>query len=77
MKLPTPLLFLAIVAVAVSLSFVRNAPMSAAGPIPALATDAGGIESNPVKLDRLDPLIDRIIPADAKIYRIATGFTWV
>ena len=77
MKLPTPLLFLAIVAVAVSLSFVRNAPMSAAGPIPALATDAGGIESNPVKLDRLDPLIDRIIPADAKIDRIATGFTWV
>ena len=61
----------------IALSFVRNAPMSAAGAIHALAADAGGIESNPVKLDRLDPSIDGIIPADAKIERIATGFTWV
>ncbi len=28
-------------------------------------------------LDRLDPSIDRIIPTDAKIERVAKGFTWV
>ncbi len=29
-----------------------------------------------LKVDRLDPSADRIIPADAKLERIATGFTW-
>jgi gluconolactonase len=32
--------------------------------------------STPLKLDRLDPAIDSIVPADAKLERIATGFTW-
>ncbi len=41
------------------------------------AADNGTGNSAPVKLDRLDPSIDRIVPADAKIERIATGFTWV
>ena len=30
-----------------------------------------------VKIDRLDPAIDQIVPKDAKLERIATGFTWV
>ena len=30
----------------------------------------------PLKVDRLDPSIGDIIPADAKLERIATGFTW-
>jgi gluconolactonase len=29
-----------------------------------------------LKVDRLDPSSDRIIPADAKLERIATGYTW-
>ena len=36
--------------------------------------DAG--QSTPVKLDRLDPAVDRIVPAGAQLERIATGFTW-
>src|SRR5580692_7588283 len=77
MKQSTPLLFLALIAVAVSLSFIHPAPTSAAGVNPASAADASAIEANPVKLDRLDPSIDRIIPTGAKIERIAKGFTWV
>lgn len=30
-----------------------------------------------LKFDRLDPALDRIVPAGAQIERIATGFTWV
>ncbi len=32
--------------------------------------------STALKVDRLDPEIDEIVPADAKLERIATGFTW-
>lgn len=31
----------------------------------------------PLQLDRLDPAIDAIVPKDAKLERVATGFTWV
>ena len=31
----------------------------------------------PLKIDRLDPSIDKIIPAGAKLERVATGFTWM
>jgi gluconolactonase len=34
------------------------------------------LDSTPVKLDRLSPSIDTIVPAGAKLERIATGFTW-
>jgi gluconolactonase len=30
-----------------------------------------------LKFDRLDPSLDRIVPAGAQLERIATGFTWV
>jgi gluconolactonase len=29
-----------------------------------------------IKLDRLDASIDQVVPADAKLERVATGFTW-
>ncbi len=35
------------------------------------------LDSTVVKLDRLDPAIDQIVPKDAKLERVATGFTWV
>jgi gluconolactonase len=35
------------------------------------------LDSTAVKLDRLDPAIDQIIRKDAKLERVATGFTWV
>jgi gluconolactonase len=40
------------------------------------AADAAQDETIPLKLDRLDPAVDRIVSADAKIERLATGFTW-
>jgi gluconolactonase len=41
------------------------------------AAKAATHSSIPVKLDRLDPAIDRIVPTGARLERIATGFTWV
>ena len=35
------------------------------------------ITSTPLKMDRLDPAIDRIVPAGAMLERVATGFTWL
>jgi gluconolactonase len=35
------------------------------------------LDSTAVKLDRLDPAVDQIVPKDAKLERIATGFKWV
>lgn len=35
------------------------------------------LSTTPVKLDRLDPAIDSIVPADAPLEKIANGFTWV
>ena len=40
-------------------------------------TEDSALESSPVSLDRRDPAIDQIIPKDAKLERIATGFKWV
>jgi gluconolactonase len=77
MKRFSPLFFLVFVTLVLSLSFIQVSPTSAAGSIASLAADSTAIESNPVNLDRLDPSIDRIIPAGAKIERIAKGFTWV
>jgi gluconolactonase len=40
---------------------------------------AGGApagEKTPLKVDRLDPAADRIVPAEAVLERVATGFTW-
>jgi gluconolactonase len=47
-------------------------------PTPAPQSQPPGVlESTPIKFDRLDPSIDRIIPTDAKVEKIANGFTWV
>lgn len=41
------------------------------------ANAAGILDSAPVKFDRLDPSIDRIIPKGAMLERLADGFKWV
>ncbi|HET6170806.1 MAG TPA: hypothetical protein VFE01_11525, partial [Terracidiphilus sp.] len=41
------------------------------------AKEAGAKNVMPVKMDRLDPLIDRIVPAGATMERVATGFKWL
>ena len=38
---------------------------------------AGVLDSAPVKVDRLDPAIDQIVPKGAILERLADGFTWV
>jgi gluconolactonase len=42
-----------------------------------MAAAAMADNKSPVKMDHLDPGIDAIVPANATIERIATGFTWV
>jgi gluconolactonase len=50
---------------------------AAVGANPVAAETQRVDNSTPLKLDRLDPSIDRIIPADAMLERVATGFTWL
>lgn len=33
--------------------------------------------SSPLKVDRLDPAVDRIIPQGAKLERVSTGYQWI
>jgi len=70
MKLKALLLLLAAVAMMTSCKSTPPEPSA-----PAKATEA--LMSSPVHLDRLDPSIDQIVPAEARLERIATGFTWV
>ena len=41
------------------------------------AAENSALQVEPLRVDRLDPALDRIVPAGAKIERIATGFGWV
>src|SRR5579864_273426 len=34
-------------------------------------------ESTPLKFDRLEPSLDKIVPAGATMERIVSGFTWI
>jgi gluconolactonase len=38
---------------------------------------AGSPDATPLKLDRLDPSVNSIIPAGTMLERVATGFTWL
>jgi gluconolactonase len=38
---------------------------------------SGVLDSSPIKIDRLDPSIDQIVPKNAMLERVADGFTWV
>src|SRR5271168_289117 len=68
-------LFLLIAAAAVCASMINQLNVAArANPS---ASDGASVEnSTPLKFDKLDPSIDRIIPPDALLERIATGYTW-
>lgn len=47
--------------------------------VPAAAgkSEAVPLDSTAVKVERLDPEIDQIVPKDAKLERVATGFKWI
>jgi gluconolactonase len=55
---------------------VTGCKSSASPPAPAASNPAGDITTVPLDVDRLDPSIATIVPADAKLEKIATGFTW-
>lgn len=74
MKKTTPLQLLVMTTIAVSCATMASVSVAAA-PFAAGSVDVQ--QSTPVKIDRLDPSIDRIIPADAQLERVATGFKWL
>ncbi len=59
------------VALAITVAVGKWAPVAAG------AAEKVPLDSAPVKLDRLDPAIDQIVPKGATLERIATGFKWV
>lgn len=65
---------LAIAMVTAHVLSLRNAAAGAAS-----LTGRSGEDqtSTPLRVDRLDASVNRIIPADAKLEKIADGFTWV
>lgn len=75
MKRISPQRLLASIATAILLSLVVSITTSAAGSNPSLDTTANQV--TPLKMDRLDPSIDKIVPAGAKLERVVSGFTWI
>jgi len=59
--------------------FLAAIPASAqpASAGPAQPTASTRITSTPLQVDRVDPASAHIVPANAKLDRVATGFTWV
>jgi gluconolactonase len=71
-KRPRKILVLTIAAVVFSLTMDLSKP-------PAVSANSSSdvIDSTPIKLDRLDPSVDQIVPTGANLERVATGFTWL
>ena len=69
----SPQILLGLIALAVTGSFL----LSSTRFVSAAADDAAGVVSTPIKIDRLDPSIDKIIPAGATLERVANGFNWI
>lgn len=74
MKIGRPLLLIAVTAGCVGL-FVFRTLHAATKPDQAPAHGAV-LAATPLQVTRLDPSADRIIPANAQLEKIATGFTW-
>jgi len=68
---------LAIVVFFTPLIFLAGTRHAAAGIQPVKPQANGILDSSPLKIDRLDPSLDSIVPAGATLERVATGFTWV
>jgi gluconolactonase len=72
-----PFLLLVLMAIVVPCVSMMMYAEGTAGANPAAAETQRVDNSTPLKVDRLDPSVDRIIPADAMLERVATGFTWL
>jgi len=60
-----------------SLSIVDAGARKMTGTKSAFVAVVGDENFSPVKIDRQDAGMDAIVPADAMLERVATGFTWV
>jgi gluconolactonase len=70
---PFPQILLALIVIVFALTVaVREGGATSGG-----TADAAILDSTPLKVDRLDPAVARIIPKDARLERIADGFKWV
>jgi len=58
-------------------SVILSLVLTAAVPSQQGSDEASALDATQVRLDHLDPAIDQIVPKDAKLERIATGFKWV
>lgn len=56
--------------------FLFASSAAQAGSSPATAP-ASPLKTTPLKFDRLNPALDRIVPAGAQLERIASGFKWL
>jgi gluconolactonase len=72
----SPLRLFGSIAAAISFSFLVIVTTSASGSNPP-GLDTAAQNLTPLKMDRLDPSIDKIVPAGANVERIVTGFTWI
>ena len=68
--------FCLLVAFTVVGSLFAPSPSAAAQDAQRSTAPAGVITATPIKLDRLDAAIDRIVPADAVVEEVANGYTW-
>jgi gluconolactonase len=64
-----------VIALALLISFFVAATKVAAGS--GQSGSGGADQLMPIKLDRLDASIDRIVPAEAKMERVVSGFKWI
>jgi gluconolactonase len=68
---------LALLALMFTISVVMTGHENVAAMSDAFPAGLAEVEnSTPLKVDRLDASSDRIVPADAKLERVATGYTW-
>ena len=77
MKQNRPTVWLLPIAITIAGISLVCASRGSAVPEPSGAASAEVLDSTPLKIDRLDPAADRIIPKGAMLERVATGFKWV
>src|ERR1700751_5399727 len=77
MRWTKPFGLLLVVASVMVYAYVFNLRNVSAGSPSLSGGNAEVLSSSLIKVDRLDASADRIIPADARLEKIADGFTWV
>ncbi len=66
-----------LIALAISSAFLPGCKQGATPVRPEQSAPISAELSLPLNIERLDPAINRIIPAGAKLERVVTGFQWV